>query len=125
MTIDLEELRQKKAFEELQAEKSDSPSSSTPVTTAFLVVQDKLGQWLALSDFDQHDLTADRVATMDDIIGGSAAVLTGCQSQQTAMSTVMMMQQQAQAMQQQMLQQQQAQKAASLIDPSKLRNPRA
>jgi hypothetical protein len=125
MTIDLEELRQKKAFEELQAKEANQPSSSTPVITAFLVVQDKSGQWLAFHDYDNHDIEPDRAASLDDMIGGCSAVISGCQVHQTAMSTVMMMQQQAQAMQQQMLQQQQAQKAASLIDPSKLRNPNA
>lgn len=117
MTIDLEELRQKKAFEDLQANRTEE-DGGRPVTTAFLVVQDKNGQWAALSDFADHDLVTDRLATLDDVIGGSAAINAGAQAQQTAMTTMMFMNQQAQAMQAQMANQ----RAASLIDPTKLRN---
>jgi hypothetical protein len=115
MTIDLEELRQQKAFEELQAQ---NQAEGKPVTTAFLVVQDTSGQWLALHDFDQHNLIPERAATLDDILGGSAAVMSGCTAQQAAFHTVMAMNQQAQ----QMRAAAENQKLMSVIDPAKLRN---
>lgn len=106
MTIDLEELRQKSAAEALEAERTPE---GRPVTTAFLVVQDENGQWTALHDWSLIELAPQRAATLDDIIGGASAVLTGCQAQQTAFQTVIMMQQQAAAMQQQMANQKIAQ----------------
>lgn len=106
MTIDLEELRQKKAAEDLEAERN---AEGRPVTTAFLVVQDITGQWTALHDWSSFELAPERAATLDDILGGCAAIQTGCQAQQTAFQTVLMMQQQAQAMQAQMANQQIAQ----------------
>lgn len=109
MTIDLEELRQKKAAEALEAERQESAPEGRPVTTAFLIVQDVNGQWTALHDWSTLDLAPERGATLDDIIGGTAAIQTGCQAQQTAFQTVMMMQQQAQAMQRAMQDQQIAQ----------------
>lgn len=119
MTIDLEELRQKAAFEALQEERgTDEPNA----TVAFLVVQDTNGQWAAFHDYADREIISERAATLDDIIGGSSAVLSGAQSQQTAISTVLMMEQRAAQMQQHIMQQQEAQRVASLIDPKKLRN---
>jgi hypothetical protein len=97
MTIDFEELRQKKAAEALAAERD---AEGRPVTTAFLIVQDTNGQWTALHDWSTLNLAPERPATLDDIIGGCGAIQTGCQAQLTAFQTVSMMQQQAQAMQQ-------------------------
>lgn len=118
MTIDLEELRQKQAFEELMAEKDDTQKA---VTTAFLIVQDSNGQWSAYHDYESLSLAVERQATFDDIVGGCENVKLGCQIQQTSMNTMIVMEQRAQAMQQQMIQQQEANKVASLIDPKKLR----
>lgn len=115
MTIDLEELRQQKAFEELQAQQE---AEGKTVTTAFLVVQDTSGQWIALADINQPTLVVERAATLDDIIGGSAAVMSGCTAQQTAFHTIMTMNQQAQ----QMRAAAENQKLASLIDQNKLRS---
>src|SRR5690349_6503802 len=86
--------------------------SGTDVTTAFMVFQTPEGQWSA-------------TAELDDIIGGSSAVVVGCTAQQSAMTTLFLMEQKAQQQMQMIQQQQEAQKVASLIDPSKLRNPRA
>jgi F420-0:gamma-glutamyl ligase len=119
MAIDLEELRQKKAFEELQAERTEEPT--TEVTTAFLVVQGLDGQWTAMHDFAGKEFTLQRDAIMDDIVGGCSNIMVGAQVQQTGVATVILMEQRAHQMQQQMIQQQQMQHAASLIDPSKLR----
>jgi len=118
MTIDLEELRQKKAFEELE----DSKQEDIPeVTTAFLVVQDANGQWTAYHDFAGREFDLSHAATFDDIVGGCAAITMGCHVQQTAVATMMMMEQRAQQMQQQLAAQQEAQRVSSLIDPKKLR----
>jgi hypothetical protein len=114
--VDLEELRQKKAFEELQAQKSGEPTEGTPVTTAFLIAQQENGQWVALADYSSVDLVPERVATMDDIVGGCEAVKLGCLSQQTAMTMAMMMNQQAAQMRAQM----DSQRIASQLDLSKL-----
>jgi hypothetical protein len=117
MTIDFAELQKQKATE-LLAEKEDTTEE---VTTAFLIVQGIDGQWSAYAEFADKDLDMQRTATMDDIVGGCANVGTGCQIQQTAMSTVIMMEQRAAMMQYQAQQQQEAQRISSLIDPSKLR----
>ena len=117
MTIDLEELQKKRAAELL----SESNSGAEEVVTAFLVVQDTNGQWSAYADFADKDLSMERTATMDDIVGGCANVTMGCQVQQSAISTVIMMEQRAAQMQFQMQQQQEASRVASLIDPNKLR----
>lgn len=117
MTIDLEELQKQRAAE-LLAEKE---SQTEEVTTAFLVVQNKDGQWAAYADFADKDLVMDRSATLDDIMGGCENVKVGCQIQQSAIATIMLMEQRAAQMQHQMMQQQEAQRVASLIDPSKLR----
>lgn len=117
MTINLEALQIKKATELL----TEKESEVEEVTTAFLIVQDTNGQWAAYADFADKDLTLDRQATLDDIIGGCENVKMGCQTQQTAISTVIMMEQRAAMMQQQIMQQQEAQRISSLIDPSKLR----
>lgn len=117
MTIDLEELRQKKAAEELAAQRAETEAEGRPVITAFTVVQDTTGQWTALPYDQVPELALERVAVLDDMIGGCSSILTGCTAQQTAFQTVVMMQQQAQAMQQQMANQ----RIASQIDPSKLR----
>lgn len=114
MTIDLEEMRQKKAFEDLQAAKGIEPQE---VTTAFLVVQYPNGQWVAMHDYAGKDFVLERTAILDDIISGSATIGVGCAAQQTAMNTMMLMQQQAMQMQQAA----QSQQIASLIDPKKLR----
>lgn len=119
MTIDLEELRKQKALEEILASQEQA---SQEVTTAFLVVQDTKGQWAAYADYQGLEINAQRQASLDDIVGGCANTIMGCQVQQTGISTVIMMEQRAQQMQQQMLQQQSANRAASLIDPSKLRS---
>ena len=96
-----------------------------PVTTAFVVYQTPEGQWAASADFDEMEFNQTRKATFDDIISGSSAVVAGCTAQQAAMTTLVMMEQRAQAQMAAMQQQQEANKVASLIDPSKLRNPRA
>lgn len=108
MTIDLDELRQKKAAEELAAQHGEG--SGTPVTTAFVVVQTDNGQWTAMPYDQAPELAPERVATLDDMIGGCAAIQTGCQAQQTAFQTIIMMNQQAQQMQAAMQNQQIAQK---------------
>lgn len=118
MAIDLEELRQKKAFEELAAERGNDQDE---VTTAFLIVQNANGQWVAYSDFADKDLSMERTATLDDIVGGCSNVLMGCQIQQTGLATVLLMEQRAAMMQQHLMQQQEANRVASLIDPNKLR----
>lgn len=97
----------------------------TPVTTAFLIYQTQEGNWTATAQFQELNLELDRESTFDDIIGGTAAVHAGCISQQSAMHTVMIMEQRAAALQEQMRQQAEANKVSSLIDPTKLRNPRA
>jgi hypothetical protein len=99
MTIDFEELRQKKAAEELEAQRKQTEPEGRPVTTAFLVVQDTNGQWTALPYESAPELAPERMANLDDMIGGTAAIQVGCQAQQTAFQTVAMMQQQAQQMQ--------------------------
>jgi len=118
MTIDLEELAQKKKFEDLMAERENT---SEQVTTAFLVVQGTDGQWTAYSEYMDKDLSLLRSASMDDIVGGCSNVVMGCQIQQSAVATMITMEQRAMQMQHQMRQQQEAQQALSLIDPSKLR----
>lgn len=95
------------------------------VTTAFLVYQTLEGSWVATADFKDKDLNLERTATFDDIVGGSASVHSGCTAQQAAMHTIMMMEQRAAQMQEHMRQQAESQKISQLIDPSKLRNPRA
>lgn len=118
MTIDLEELRQKAAFENLN--ESNTQEENT-VNTAFLVVQDINGQWFAFHEYEGNEMVPQRPATIDDIVGGCAAVMAGCQIQQTAIATVSMMNQQMAAMQQRLAAQQDASRVASLIDPTKLR----
>lgn len=117
MTINLEELQKKQAAELL----AQNDSEAEEVTTAFLIVQDSNGQWAAYADFADKDLSMNRQATLDDIIGGCENVKMGCQTQQSAISTIIMMEQRAAQMQQQMMQQQEAQRISSLIDPNKLR----
>lgn len=117
MTIDLEELQKQKAAELL----AERDAQEEEVTTAFLIVQNKDGQWAAYADFADKELTMDRQATLDDIIGGCENVKVGCQTQQAAISTIIMMEQRAAQMQHQMMAQQEAQRVASLIDPNKLR----
>lgn len=117
MTIDLEELQKQKAAELL----AERDAAVEEVTTAFLIVQNQDGQWAAYADFADKDLTMDRQATLDDIIGGCENVKIGCQVQQSAISAVIMMEQRAAQMQMQMARQQEANKVASLIDPNKLR----
>jgi hypothetical protein len=95
-----------------------------PATTAFLVYQVD-GQWAAAADYEDLELSLERKATLDDIIAGVSAVKVGASAQHTAMTTLFMMQQQTMIAQQKMQQQQEANKIASLIDPSKLRNPKA
>lgn len=115
--IDLEEMRQKAEFEKLMAEKADQPEEeSNPVTTAFMVIQQTNGQWLALAEYESLNIVPERQAIMDDIIGGCAAVQGGAQAQQTAMHTVMMMNQQAQQMRAAV----ESQRIASQLDLSKL-----
>lgn len=116
--IDLEELRQKKAFAEAEV---NNPSSSQPVTTAFLVVQDANGQWSALAEYENADLDLQRKATFDDMVGGCANISMGCQVQQQAVASMVMMEQRAQQMQMFAQQQAESQRVASLIDPKKLR----
>jgi hypothetical protein len=118
MTIDLEEMRQKKAFEEAEANKL---SEAQPVTTAFLVVQDENGQWTALAEYEDKDFELSRRATFDDMVGGCANITMGCQVQQSAVATMIMMEQRAQQMQMFARQQAETQAVASLIDPKKLR----
>jgi hypothetical protein len=96
-----------------------------PATTAFLVYQTSEGQWAAAADYEEMELSLERKATLDDIIAGVSAVKVGASAQHTAMTTLFMMQQQTMIAQQKMQQQQEANKIASLIDPSKLRNPKA
>lgn len=115
MTIDLEELQKQKAAE------LTTDTGVEEVTTAFLIVLNNDGQWAAYADFADKDLSLNRAATVDDIIGGCENVKVGCQTQQVAISTVVMMEQRAAMMQQQLAQQRDVQRAASLIDPSKLR----
>jgi hypothetical protein len=95
------------------------------VATAFLIYQTLEGNWVATAKFQEENLNLEREATFDDMIGGSAAVQSGCTAQQAAMHTVMVMEQRAAAMQEHMRQQAETQKVSQLIDPSKLRNPRA
>lgn len=95
------------------------------VTTAFLVYQTQEGNWTATADFKNKNLNLDREATYDDIIGGSAAVHSGAIAQQTALHTLMMMESRAAQAQKFMQEQQAAAQAAKLIDPTKIRNPRA
>jgi hypothetical protein len=116
--IDLEELRQKKAFEEAEANKV---TDSFPVTTAFLVVQDKNGQWTAMANYEDRDFTLERRATFDDMVGGCANITMGCQVQQSSVATMILMEQKAQQMQMFAQQQAESQRVASLIDPKKLR----
>lgn len=118
MTIDLEELRQKKAFEELQAQSTEEDLPE--VTTAFLVVQDTDGRWSAFSKYDDKEFVMQREASLDDFVGGCSNIIAGAQSQQNAMATVMVMEQRAAFMQQQMMNQQEANRIASLLDKSKL-----
>lgn len=94
------------------------------VTTAFLVVLHKSGQWSAHADLDVA-IVPERQAHFDDFVGGSANVQQSCMVQQAAMHTMVLMNQQAQAVQQRMLQEQEAQRVSSLIDPKKLRQPGA
>ena len=77
MTIDLEELQKKQAAELL------ADAAVEEVTTAFLIVQDSNGQWAAYADYADKDLSMDRQATLDDIIGGCENVKIGAQTQQT------------------------------------------
>jgi peroxiredoxin len=109
--IDLSELKTEETPEE----------SIEEVTTAFLVVLHKNGQWSAHADLD-ISIIPDRQAHFDDFVGGSANVSQSCMVQQTAMHTMVMMNQQAQAVQQRMMAEQEAQRVSSLIDPKKLRN---
>lgn len=95
------------------------------VTTAFLVYQTEDGQWTATAKIDEVNLNLSRESTFDDIIAGSAAVHAGSIAQQTAMHTIMMMESRAAAAQKFMREQAESQKVSQLIDPSKLRNPRA
>lgn len=115
MTINLEDLQKQKAAELLGEKEAEE------VTTAFMVVQNADGQWAAYAEFDEMDITMQRKATMDDIVGGCENVKNGCLVQQSAISTIIMMEQRAAQMQYQMQQQSEAQRVASLIDPNKLR----
>lgn len=110
---------QAKTLDELMAETGE------PVITAFLVFQSPEGQWIATADYSDKILNPDRQATFDDIVGGCAAVQQGCAVQQTALATLQFMEQRALAAQHAMKEQQKAAKIAGLIDPSKLRNPKA
>lgn len=116
MTLNLEEIKQK--LDTLEVKEPEGE----PVVTAFLVLQKPDGQWAAISEFADLDLSQERVATFDDIVGGCSNVIMGCQVQQSALATIIMMEQRAQQMQQQMMAQQEAQRVASLIDPKKLRS---
>lgn len=91
------------------------------VTTAFLVVLHKSGQWSAHADLDVA-IVPERQAHFDDFVGGSANVTQSCMVQQAAMHTMVLMNQQAQAVQQRMLAEQETQRVSALIDPKKLRN---
>lgn len=93
---------QQAALDELKASAGASEDAPMEVTTAFLVVQHKNGQWSAHADYDEMALITDRKAHMDDFVGGAANVSLSCQVQQSAMHTLVAMNQQAQAMQQQM-----------------------
>lgn len=106
-------------FEALMSQKNER------AVTAFLVYQNEEGQWVATADYNGKVFDLDRQATFDDIVGGCAAVQAGCAVQQTAMAVIMMMEQRAQAMQAHIQSQQEAAKVSQLIDPTKLRNPRA
>lgn len=117
--IDLDDIKSK--LNELKDNIPPEPES-TPVTTAFLVVQQPDGQWAAFAEFADVDIKQDRLATFDDIVGGCSNVILGCQINQTAMQTIVMMEQRAQQVQQQMRAQAESQRVASLLDPSKLRN---
>lgn len=97
----------------------------TDVTTAFLVYQTEDGQWTATAKIDEVNLNLNREATFDDIIAGSAAIHSGAVAQQTAMHTITMMEARAAAAQQFMREKQASAEAAKLIDPTKIRNPRA
>lgn len=110
---------QAKTLDELMAETGE------PVTTAFLVFQTPEGQWVCTSDYEDKVLNPSRQATFDDIVSGCAAVQQGCQVQQTALATIQFMEQRAIAAQQAMAQQQASANVAKLIDPTKLRNPKA
>jgi hypothetical protein len=117
MTIDLENLQKQKAAELL----AERDAAVEEVTTAFLIVQNKDGQWAAYADYEGKEVIMDRQATLDDIIGGCENVKIGAQTQQAAISTIIMMEQRAAQMQHQMQMQQEASRVASLIDPNKLR----
>lgn len=95
------------------------------VTTAFLVYQTEEGQWVADGEYEDKTFNLSRRATLDDLVGGCAAVQQGVAVQQTAISTVVAMEQRAAAVQRAMQEQQQAAQVSKLIDPSKLRNPKA
>jgi hypothetical protein len=120
MTIDLEELRQQKAFEELQKSKEET-DVPPDVTTSFLVVQGLDGNWTVLHEYEDREFVPQRSATMDDIVAGCSNALMGCQIQQTALAGVILMEQRTMQMQQKMLQQQESNRLASMIDPSRLR----
>lgn len=120
MTIDLEELRQQKAFEELQKSK-ETESAPPDVTTSFLVVQGLNGDWTVLHEWEGTEFVPQRPATMDDIVAGCSNAIMGCQIQQTSLNTVLLMEQRAMQMQRQIAAQQEANKIGSLIDPSRLR----
>lgn len=119
MTIDLEALKQKKALEDLEAERAHDAKN---VTTAFLVVQDSTGQWTALAEWEDIEFQLERQAILDDMVGGCQAVLQGCQAQQNAIATAMFMEQRAAFMQQQMRAQAESQKIASMLTPEMLRS---
>lgn len=110
---------QLKTLDELMAETGEH------AVTAFLVYQNAEGQWICTADYEGKNFNLDRQATFDDIVGGCAAVQQGCQVQQTALATLQFMEQRALAAQQMMAQQQAAAQTAKLIDPTKLRNPKA
>lgn len=107
------------SLEELMAQRGSD------VHTAFTVYQTLEGQWVVTPEIGELNLTPERQATFDDIIGGSSAIVASCTAQQAAMTTLTIMEQRAAQQMQAMQQQQAASKVASLIDPSKLRNPRA
>ncbi|APC46303.1 hypothetical protein HWB05_gp041 [Streptomyces phage BRock] len=92
---------QQAALDELKASAGGS-EGPMEVTTAFLVVQHKNGQWSAHADYDDMALITERKAHMDDFVGGAANISLSCQVQQSAMHTLVAMNQQATAMQQQM-----------------------
>lgn len=93
---------QQAALDELKASAGATEGAPMEVTTAFLVVQHKNGQWSAHADYDDMALITDRKAHMDDFVGGCANIQTSCLVQQGAMHTMVAMNQQAQAMQQQL-----------------------